>query len=61
MFLRDYIFGNLIFWFLIVRVSYRLIFMYLVNDVIQNSKKKGFEFIKDFVIVLFDVYKFVIK
>lgn len=61
MFLRDYTLGNLIFWFLTVRASHRLTFMYLANDVIQNSKKKGPEFTKDFATVLPDAYKFATK
>lgn len=39
-----------------VRVSMRLIFMYLANDVIQNSKKKGPEFTKDFATVMSDAF-----
>ena len=35
----------------------RLIFIYLANDVIQNSKKKGPEFTKDFGTVLADAFK----
>lgn len=61
MFLRDYTLCNLIFWFLTVRASHRLTFMYLANDVIQNSKKKGPEFTKDFATVLPDAYKFATK
>lgn len=44
-----------------VRASHRLTFMYLANDVIQNSKKKGPEFTKDFATVLPDAYKFATK
>ncbi|XP_062570515.1 regulation of nuclear pre-mRNA domain-containing protein 1B-like isoform X2 [Saccostrea cucullata] len=40
-----------------VRPSQRLTFMYLANDVIQNSKKKGPEFTKDFATVLPEAYK----
>ncbi|XP_048778100.1 regulation of nuclear pre-mRNA domain-containing protein 1B-like isoform X2 [Ostrea edulis] len=40
-----------------VRATHRLTFMYLANDVIQNSKKKGPEFTKDFATVLPDAYK----
>lgn len=59
--MRDYTLVNLIFWFLTVRASHRLTFMYLANDVIQNSKKKGPEFTKDFATVLPDAYKFATK
>ncbi|XP_078335682.1 regulation of nuclear pre-mRNA domain-containing protein 1B-like isoform X1 [Crassostrea virginica] len=44
-----------------VRASHRLTFMYLANDVIQNSKKKGPEFTRDFATVLPDAYKFATK
>ncbi|XP_061197441.1 regulation of nuclear pre-mRNA domain-containing protein 1B-like isoform X2 [Saccostrea echinata] len=40
-----------------VRPSQRLTFMYLANDVIQNSKKKGPEFTRDFATVLPEAYK----
>ncbi|CAC5357517.1 RTT103 [Mytilus coruscus] len=39
-----------------VRPSMRLIFMYLANDVIQNSKKKGPEFTRDFATVMTDAF-----
>ena len=44
-----------------VRASHRLTFMYLANDVIQNSKKKGPEFTREFATVLPDAYKFATK
>ncbi|XP_050395221.1 regulation of nuclear pre-mRNA domain-containing protein 1B [Patella vulgata] len=34
------------------KISKKLVFVYLANDVIQNSKKKGPEFTKDFMTVL---------
>ncbi|XP_077586551.1 regulation of nuclear pre-mRNA domain-containing protein 1B [Stigmatopora nigra] len=36
------------------KISRKLTFLYLANDVIQNSKKKGPEFTKDFETVLID-------
>ncbi|CAG2195826.1 RTT103 [Mytilus edulis] len=39
-----------------VRPSMRLIYMYLANDVIQNSKKKGPEFTRDFATVMTDAF-----
>ncbi|KAJ8303029.1 hypothetical protein KUTeg_019425 [Tegillarca granosa] len=39
----------------------KLTFMYLANDVIQNSKKKGPDFARDFGSVLPDAYKDAIK
>ncbi|XP_033754411.1 regulation of nuclear pre-mRNA domain-containing protein 1B-like [Pecten maximus] len=39
-----------------VKSSVRLTFMYLANDVIQNSKKKGPELTKDFATVLPEAY-----
>ncbi|KAK3086442.1 hypothetical protein FSP39_018457 [Pinctada imbricata] len=43
-----------------VRPNTKLTFMYLANDVIQNSKKKGPEFTKDFASVLPDAYNVVV-
>lgn len=39
---------------LVAKTSRKLTFLYLANDVIQNSKKKGPEFTKDFESVLVD-------
>ncbi|CAJ1085600.1 regulation of nuclear pre-mRNA domain-containing protein 1B [Xyrichtys novacula] len=41
--------------------SRKLTFLYLANDVIQNSKKKGPEFTKDFESVLVDAYSHVAR
>ncbi|XP_057219420.1 regulation of nuclear pre-mRNA domain-containing protein 1B isoform X1 [Triplophysa rosa] len=41
------------------KTSRKLTFLYLANDVIQNSKKKGPEFTKDFESVLVDAYSHV--
>ncbi|KAL5021657.1 hypothetical protein ScPMuIL_000812 [Solemya velum] len=41
--------------------SKRLTFLYLANDVIQNSKKKGSEFMKDFKLVLPESFKVAAK
>lgn len=38
----------------VAKTSRKLTFLYLANDVIQNSKKKGPEFTKDFESVLVD-------
>lgn len=38
----------------VAKTSRKLTFLYLANDVIQNSKKKGPEFAKDFESVLVD-------
>jgi len=43
------------------RPNRRLTFLYLANDVVQNSKKKGPEFIKSFQHVLPDAYKHTAK
>lgn len=40
--------------YLAAKSSRKLTFLYLANDVIQNSKKKGPEFTKDFESVLVD-------
>ncbi|KAK7899123.1 hypothetical protein WMY93_019976 [Mugilogobius chulae] len=41
------------------QVSRKLTFVYLANDVIQNSKKKGPEFTQDFAPVIIDAFKHV--
>lgn len=41
------------------KVSRKLTFLYLANDVIQNSKKKGPEFTQDFAPVIVDAFKHV--
>ncbi|XP_028316939.1 regulation of nuclear pre-mRNA domain-containing protein 1A-like [Gouania willdenowi] len=41
------------------QVSRKLTFIYLANDVIQNSKKKGPEFTQDFAPVVVDAFKHV--
>lgn len=43
------------------KTSRKLTFLYLANDVIQNSKKKGPEFTKDFEGVLVDAYSHVAR
>ncbi|XP_056589669.1 regulation of nuclear pre-mRNA domain-containing protein 1B isoform X2 [Triplophysa dalaica] len=43
------------------KTSRKLTFLYLANDVIQNSKKKGPEFTKDFETVLVDAYSHVAR
>ncbi|MGH0147675.1 UNVERIFIED_CONTAM: hypothetical protein FKN15_011426 [Acipenser sinensis] len=44
---------------LTAKVSRKLTFLYLANDVIQNSKRKGPEFTKDFAPVIVDAFKHV--
>ncbi|TRZ01709.1 hypothetical protein DNTS_003595, partial [Danionella cerebrum] len=41
------------------QVSRKLTFLYLANDVIQNSKRKGPEFTQDFAPVIVDAFKHV--
>uniref|UniRef100_A0A671KSC2 Regulation of nuclear pre-mRNA domain containing 1A n=1 Tax=Sinocyclocheilus anshuiensis TaxID=1608454 RepID=A0A671KSC2_9TELE len=41
------------------QVSRKLTFLYLANDVIQNSKRKGQEFTQDFSPVIVDAFKHV--
>ena len=41
------------------KVSRKLTFLYLANDVIQNSKRKGPEFTHDFAPVIVDAFKHV--
>ncbi|KAG9330758.1 hypothetical protein JZ751_022169 [Albula glossodonta] len=41
------------------KVSRKLTFLYLANDVIQNSKRKGPEFTDDFAPVIVDAFKHV--
>ncbi|XP_035385238.1 regulation of nuclear pre-mRNA domain-containing protein 1A-like isoform X2 [Electrophorus electricus] len=41
------------------QVSRKLTFLYLANDVIQNSKKKGPEFTQDFAPLIIDAFKHV--
>lgn len=41
------------------QVSRKLTFLYLANDVIQNSKKKGPEFTQDFAPIIVDAFKHV--
>ncbi|KAL6457121.1 hypothetical protein MHYP_G00340840 [Metynnis hypsauchen] len=41
------------------QVSRKLTFLYLANDVIQNSKRKGPEFTQDFAPVIIDAFKHV--
>uniref|UniRef100_G3NM17 Regulation of nuclear pre-mRNA domain-containing protein 1A n=1 Tax=Gasterosteus aculeatus TaxID=69293 RepID=G3NM17_GASAC len=43
------------------KVSRKLTFLYLANDVIQNSKKKGPEFTQDFAPVIVDAFKHVYR
>ncbi|KAI3358556.1 hypothetical protein L3Q82_014974 [Scortum barcoo] len=43
------------------QVSRKLTFLYLANDVIQNSKKKGPEFTQDFAPVIVDAFKHVYR
>uniref|UniRef100_A0A8C7XCN7 Regulation of nuclear pre-mRNA domain containing 1A n=1 Tax=Oryzias sinensis TaxID=183150 RepID=A0A8C7XCN7_9TELE len=43
------------------QVSRKLTFLYLANDVIQNSKKKGPEFTLDFAPVIVDAFKHVYR
>lgn len=46
-------------WMFAAQVSRKLTFLYLANDVIQNSKKKGPEFTQDFAPVIVDAFKHV--
>lgn len=51
-------------WFSELRkaqVSRKLTFLYLANDVIQNSKRKGPEFTQDFAPVIVDAFKHVYR
>jgi len=43
------------------QVSRKLTFLYLANDVIQNSKRKGPEFTQDFAPVIVDAFKHVYR
>ncbi|KAG7501341.1 hypothetical protein JOB18_046904 [Solea senegalensis] len=43
------------------QVSRKLTFLYLANDVIQNSKKKGPEFTQDFAPIIVDAFKHVYR
>lgn len=43
----------------LAQVSRKLTFLYLANDVIQNSKRKGPEFTQDFAPVIVDAFKHV--
>lgn len=43
------------------QTSRKLTFLYLANDVIQNSKKKGPEFTQDFAPVIVDAFKHVYR
>ena len=40
-----------------MKPSRKLTFLYLANDVIQNSKKKGPEFNREFKNIVVDAYK----
>lgn len=42
-------------------VSRKLTFLYLANDVIQNSKRKGPEFTQDFAPVIVEAFKHVYR
>ena len=53
--------ANSICIFVSVTPNKRLTFMYLANDVIQNSKKKGPEFTRDFGSILADAFRVGIK
>lgn len=44
---------------LLAKPSRKLTFLYLANDVIQNSKRKGPEFTKDFAPVIVEAFKHV--
>lgn len=48
-------------WMLTAQVSRKLTFLYLANDVIQNSKKKGPEFTEDFAPVIVNAFKHVYR
>lgn len=45
--------------FLLAKPNRKLTFLYLANDVIQNSKRKGPEFTKDFAPVIVEAFKHV--
>lgn len=47
--------------YIAAQVSRKLTFLYLANDVIQNSKKKGPEFTQDFAPVIVDAFKHVYR
>lgn len=48
-------------WLHAAQVSRKLTFLYLANDVIQNSKKKGPEFTQDFAPIIVDAFKHVYR
>ncbi|NXH44161.1 RPR1A protein, partial [Dicaeum eximium] len=48
-----------LFFFLLAKPNRKLTFLYLANDVIQNSKRKGPEFTKDFAPVIVEAFKHV--
>ncbi|NWZ94658.1 RPR1A protein, partial [Nesospiza acunhae] len=49
----------IIIFFLLAKPNRKLTFLYLANDVIQNSKRKGPEFTKDFAPVIVEAFKHV--
>lgn len=48
-------------WMSAAQVPRKLTFLYLANDVIQNSKRKGPEFTQDFAPVIVDAFKHVYR
>lgn len=52
---------TLIFFFPPAKSSRKLTFLYLANDVIQNSKRKGPEFTREFESVLVDAFSHVAR
>lgn len=48
-------------WLPAAQVSRKLTFLYLANDVIQNSKKKGPEFTQDFAPIIVEAFKHVYR
>lgn len=50
---------SLVYSSLLAKPNRKLTFLYLANDVIQNSKRKGPEFTKDFAPVIVEAFKHV--
>lgn len=56
---RNKISNYSLFFFFLAKPNRKLTFLYLANDVIQNSKRKGPEFTKDFAPVIVEAFKHV--
>ena len=49
------------FFFPVAKVRRKLVFIYLANDVVQNGKKKGAEFTKEFSTVIDHAFSHVLE